>query len=500
MADSGNDVNDPPHFTYIWTIENMCTPCIVDSPTFTVKEMEMTKWHVTICSGSNKFVELYIYREEDDGPNIIEIKYELSFLGIDGLPLIKKLDVKKFPNYDDFEFFDFADPQEVFSRRRTEFLPKDALTVRCRMWRTGTGISQLDSCFARTRLRPDRHFFVWAIREFSTLQRNEVRKILLNTTSTNQLTFNLFLTENDGEEYINISAQTSYDEDSVWYTVKICLLDFEGKVVHSKEEDVHWHKYFEFQHFFKKGRLMDDKKSLLPNDVLSLRCEVEMNAKSLWSVIENYRYFNSMSSDVIATDAGEILRWEQDETSNVTSTFTEAIKSLLEEGTLSDVSLRTDSESFPAHKCILSARSPVFKAMFGGHMKEKTSKCVEITDVDEDTLRELLSYIYTDSVGELEWRDAADLYRAADKYELLDLKRRCATFLKSGLSKNSVCTVLVVAEMHHDRELREAAQDFVMRQGAEFFTSDTWRKFKKDHSNIYVEILEQIVCNMKNHH
>ncbi|GBM76951.1 TD and POZ domain-containing protein 4 [Araneus ventricosus] len=498
MSDSEKNVNEPPHFTYIWTIENMSLPCYVRSPPFTVKEMEMTKWSIVVVHENLEFLELYIQRQ-DEGPNSIEIKYELSFLDIDGLPLIKKVNINKFDNSSCFILDKFVNT-EVFLRRRAEFLPKDALTIRCRMWRTGTEISHPDLCFARTRLRPDRHFFVWAIREFSTLQREQEKKIILNTTSTGELTFNLFLTENDGEEYVNISTRISNDEDSDYYTVKICLLDFEGKVVHSKEDSLYFWKDSEFHNFFKKGRLMDDKKSLLPNDVLSLRCEVETNAKPVWSVIENYRYFNSMSLGIITTDAGEILRWEQDETSNVASSFTKAIKSLLEEGTLSDVSLRAGSQSFPAHKCILSARSPVFKAMFGGDMKEKTSKCVEIPDLDEDTLSKLLSYIYADTVGELQWRGAVDLYRAADKYELLDLKRRCSTFLKSDLSVSSVCAVLGVADLHHDRELREAGQDFVMGQGAEFFTSDTWRSFKEENSKLAWEIMERIVCSMKNHH
>ncbi|CAL1275372.1 unnamed protein product, partial [Larinioides sclopetarius] len=156
MADSKNDGKDPSHFTYIWAVENMCTDCTLVSPTFTVKEMEMTKWHIWLDVYSSEFVDIGIQREEeDDGPNSIEIKCEISFIGINGLPLMQK--------------------------KRTDFLPKDTLTLRCRMWRIGTGISQLDSCFARTLLRSGHRSFIWAIREFSTLQKNQVRKIILDT-------------------------------------------------------------------------------------------------------------------------------------------------------------------------------------------------------------------------------------------------------------------------------------------------------------------------------
>ncbi|CAL1275371.1 unnamed protein product [Larinioides sclopetarius] len=493
MTDSEYDVKEPAHFTYIWTIENMCLSCDVDSPIFTVKEMEMTKWYLRINTCDSESVHLDIRRHyDDDGPKSIEIKFELSFLGDDGLPLTEEVEVDNFDKTNPrYGFLKFANLNEVFFRRRAKFLPKDALTVRCRMWRTGTEISKLDSCFARTRLRPRRHLFVWAIREFSTLQRGQVRKILLETVSNNHLAFELFLTEKDGEEYISINTQDSVDFDIYMHTVKICLLDFEGKVVHSAEGQV------EFENFLKKDRVMGDKESLLPNDVLLLRCEAEMTTDIVWSVIENYRYLNSMSSEVIATDTGNIILCEQDETSDVNSSFAEAMESLLEEGTLSDVSLQAGSKSFPAHKCILSARSPVFKAMFSGDNNDKTSNSIEIPDLDEDTLRELLSYIYSDAVGEVEWQGAIDLYRAANKFELLELKRRCATSLKSDLSVSNVCAILSIADLHYDRELREAAQDFVMRQEAEFFTSDMWQSFKEENSKLAWEIVERVLCNMK---
>ncbi|CAL1275374.1 unnamed protein product [Larinioides sclopetarius] len=498
MADSKDDVKEPAHFTYIWTIENTCFPCYVESPVFTVKEMEMTKWQIWIFTELLDFVSIRIWREDDDGPDSIEIKFELSFLGIHGLPLIEKVDVEKFEKGDDFHFSKFADTKNIFCQRRIKFLPEDVLTVRCRMWRIGTGISQLDSCFARTVMRPQRRYFIWAIREFSTLQRNQVKKIHFNTTSTSHMTFNFFVTEQDGEEYINISTQNSDNEGYDWYNVIIDILDFEGKVVHSIREPVYSYRGYKEFNIYRKSKLLNDKDSLLPNDVLTLRCKV-IRDQEAWNVIENYRYLNPMTSGGTETDAGEILCYEQDKPSNVSPSFKEAMKSLIEDGSLSDVSLQTNSKSFSAHKCILSARSPVFKAMFSGDMKEKTGKSVEIPDLDEATLRELLSYIYTDTVAELQWRGAADLYRAADKYELLDLKTRCSTFLKTNLSVSSVCTVLILADMHHDQELREVAQDFITRQEVEFFASDAWRSFKKGNPNLALEILERIVCTIKRH-
>ncbi|CAL1275376.1 unnamed protein product [Larinioides sclopetarius] len=499
MADSGNRVKNTAHFTYIWTIENMCIPFNLNSPAFTVQAMDATKWYLSLDCGIIEPLELNINRDpEDNGPDSIEIKFELSFLGKNGLPLIKQTNSQQFCKGGGFLFRKFAHQSNIFDHRRTDFLPKDSLTIRCRMWRVGTEISNPDLCFARTLLRADRHSFIWTLREFSNLRSGQKRRLLLNPTSKegNQLTLNFFLREKNGDEYLCIGIEDTDEIDYSWYSIHLCLLGVEGNVVHSIRAFINIETNVTF---FKKCKLMDEEASLVPNDVLCLKCEIQGEAKTVWSRIENCRHINSMNFLTLSKQIDKVDLIESEITSIVSSSFTEAIKNLLEEGTLSDVILRTDSQSFPAHKCILSARSPVFKAMFTGDMREKTGKSVEIPDLDEATLRELLSYIYTDTVAELQWRGTADLYRASDKYELLDLKRRCSTFLKTNLSVSSVCTVLILADMHHDQELREVAQDFITRQEAEFFASDAWGSFKKGNPNLALEIMERIVCTIKRH-
>ncbi|KAF8651416.1 hypothetical protein HU200_063407 [Digitaria exilis] len=56
------------------------------------------------------------------------------------------------------------------------------------------------------------------------------------------------------------------------------------------------------------------------------------------------------------------------------------------------------ADSFAAHKNILAARSPVFKAGFFGEMEEKTSQCVEIQDMEAQVFKAMLRFIYTDMV------------------------------------------------------------------------------------------------------
>ena len=60
-----------------------------------------------------------------------------------------------------------------------------------------------------------------------------------------------------------------------------------------------------------------------------------------------------------------------------------------------DMKINCEGKIFECHQFMLSARSPVFKAMFLSNMSEKVNKEVEIKDVESDILAELLSFIYT---------------------------------------------------------------------------------------------------------
>ncbi|GFU23805.1 hypothetical protein NPIL_360021, partial [Nephila pilipes] len=66
-----------------------------------------------------------------------------------------------------------------------------------------------------------------------------------------------------------------------------------------------------------------------------------------------------------------------------------------ETASFEDVHLKCGSVAIPAHKNILSMRSPVFSAMFSSEMEETRKNEVDITDVDVPVLRMMLKYVYT---------------------------------------------------------------------------------------------------------
>ena len=86
--------------------------------------------------------------------------------------------------------------------------------------------------------------------------------------------------------------------------------------------------------------------------------------------------------------------------SQVENSFTvllEDISRLRSDPDTADFVLRTSKGSrvFPVHKAILASRSNVFRTMFVSNMVEATACEAVIEDLDEETLEEMIHFLYT---------------------------------------------------------------------------------------------------------
>ena len=88
-----------------------------------------------------------------------------------------------------------------------------------------------------------------------------------------------------------------------------------------------------------------------------------------------------------------------------------------------DVEFFVGEETFGAHRSLLSARSPVFAAMFSSGMKEAECGQVRIEDVDSVVFQSFLKFLYT-GMFESSAKDK-DLFNVADKYRVETLIELC---------------------------------------------------------------------------
>ncbi|KAL6603149.1 hypothetical protein ACP70R_043510 [Stipagrostis hirtigluma subsp. patula] len=140
---------------------------------------------------------------------------------------------------------------------------------------------------------------------------------------------------------------------------------------------------------------------------------------------------------------------------------------LLQSQTGADITFAVCRESFAAHKSILAARSPVFRAEFFGDMKERSSQCVQIEDMEAAVFKAMLHFIYTDTAPELEGPSEAagtmaqHLLAAADRYGLDRLKLICEGKLVGGIDVDTAATTLALAEQHNCSLLKNKCVEFI---------------------------------------
>lgn len=135
-----------------------------------------------------------------------------------------------------------------------------------------------------------------------------------------------------------------------------------------------------------------------------------------------------------------------------------------------DVMFQVAGEKFSAHRCVLGARSSVFRAELFGLMKESTdtTAVIHVDDMEADVFRTLLTFIYTDTLPETlnmkqieETAMAQHLLVAADRYNLQRLKLICEDKLCKNIDTDNVATILALAEQHNCQGLKKACLQFL---------------------------------------
>ena len=173
--------------------------------------------------------------------------------------------------------------------------------------------------------------------------------------------------------------------------------------------------------------------------------------------------------------------------------LTTNLAKFLSSTTIGDVTFIVGRKEFQAHKAILSARSPVFAAMFQHDMKEAALNRVDIVGIDPGVFQALLRFIYTDQV-DLTVENATGLLAAANRYFLDLLKWRCEKFLAQNLSMMNCCERLILADSNDAQILKKVAVQNIRKFSAKLKKTPDWKKMMKEASpELLREIIESVL-------
>ncbi|XP_058083960.1 BTB/POZ and MATH domain-containing protein 2-like [Magnolia sinica] len=261
----------------------------------------------------------------------------------------------------------------------------------------------------------------------------------------------------DNAAYVSLFIALASDGTDVRALFELTLLDQSGKERHK----VHSHfgrtlesgpytlKYrgsmWGYKRFFKRTVL--ETSDYLKDDCLSVHCSVGV---------------------VMSHTEGPKIYTIAVPPSNIGEHFGQ----LLESGKGTDVNFDVDGEIFPAHKLVLAARSPVFRAQLFGPMKDRNTQSIKVEDIEAPVFKALLHFIYWDDLPDLQeltglnskWAStlmAQHLLAAADRYGLERLRLLCEVKLCDEVAINTVATTLALAEQHHCFQLKSVCLKFV---------------------------------------
>ena len=156
---------------------------------------------------------------------------------------------------------------------------------------------------------------------------------------------------------------------------------------------------------------------------------------------------------------------------------------------LCDVTICVGGKTFNAHRTVLAAASPYFKALFssklngtsaGGIASESECKPIILTDIDAECMNNLLKYIYTGEI-ELSQENIKDVISASNYLLITTLKERCTAYLQKILTPKNCLGIETTASNYDCELLRNTATSFIrdnfitVSSTEEFLTMDAER-------------------------
>ncbi|KAF8763518.1 protein roadkill-like [Argiope bruennichi] len=327
-----------------------------------------------------------------------------------------------------------------------------------------------------TQVKVIKFSFMWTINNFS-YSREEMGEVLKSSTfsagSNDKLKWCLRVNpkglDEESKDYLSLYLLlVSCNKTEVRAKFKFSILNARKEETKAMESQRAYRfvqgKDWGFKKFIRRDFLLDEANGLLPDDKLTLYCEVSVVADSINISGQNSAIQFKVPECHLSDDFGNLFEGQK----------------------FSDVVLSVNGREFAAHKAILAARSPVFCAMFEHEMEEKKQNRVEITDMDHEVLREMLHYIYTGKVSNIE-NMAEDLLAAADKYALDRLKVMCEEHICANLSVLTAAEVLILADMHSAEQLKAHVIDFINMHATDVMETPGWKAMINSHSHLVAE-------------
>jgi len=344
------------------------------------------------------------------------------------------------------------------------------------------GSSPIAENWCYTQVKVVKFNYMWTISNFSFC-REEMGEVLKSSTfsagASDKLKWCLRVNpkglDEESKDYLSLYLLlVSCNKSEVRAKFKFSILNAKREETKAMESQRAYKfmqgKDWGFKKFIRRDFLLDEANGLLPDDKLTLFCEVSVVADSVNISGQMHSAQFKVPECRLSDDLGQLFDSSQ----------------------FADVTLTCSAREFRCHKAILVARSPVLAAMFEHDMKERQHNRVEIEDMDPDVMADMLRFIYMGKAPNLDSM-AADLLAAADKYALERLKVMCEEALCNNLSVENVSEVLILADRHSAEQLKAQAIEFINnRHATDVMETPGWKQMVSSNPHLVAEAFKAL--------
>lgn len=137
----------------------------------------------------------------------------------------------------------------------------------------------------------------------------------------------------------------------------------------------------------------------------------------------------------------------------------EDIEKFLASDDFKDFDIKIDETVFTVHKFLLAARSPVFLRLL---QEAPDATEISFNEISVETFRLILHFVYDEKFPG-EGDSMLEVYAAAAKMEIHQLKEFAASRLMELINDDNALTILSLAKKYESNELKSMAFDHIKR-------------------------------------
>ncbi len=157
----------------------------------------------------------------------------------------------------------------------------------------------------------------------------------------------------------------------------------------------------------------------------------------------------------------------------------QGLSELREEGLLCDITLQAEGKTISAHRALLAAVSPYFKALFTGGFREDTQTVIELKQVSFQGLKNIVDCCYTSRL-ELNTENVSNIISTANMFQISKIVNQCTDFMTNHLDEDTCLTFLNLAEKFNLSEVRQKANEFILENFVAVRHCDDFLDLQKD--------------------